>query len=121
MQFCPPHWDALKDAVRERGMYHLVSPSGREVVDAAVRELKGQPEEPGDFDPLAKATWMIYGRFVETVGLAAMNGDKCPLCECRDGFKAAQGIEDGDKIWINGCTDSLLTEARERKLVPVQQ
>lgn len=120
MQFCMPHWERLKDAVRDRGMYHLVAKSGEEAHEAAVKQVQGD-DSSEHWDPLASATWMIYGRFTEEVGLDAMVGDKCPLCECREGFKAAQGIENGDQIWIDGCTDSLLQEARDRKLVPGEQ
>jgi hypothetical protein len=121
MKFCQSHWQALRSAVRERGMEHLVAKSGEDAHAAMVRQVKGEPEERDDFDPLMSATWMIYGRFIETVGLEAMQGEKCPLCECREGYRQAGTCDNGDEIWIAGCTDSLLEEARERNLVPRQQ
>lgn len=119
MQFCSPHWERLKAAITDRGLFHLVAKSGEEATTVAIEQLEGD-ESNANWDPLMTATFMIYNRFLETVGLAGM-GEFCPLCEAQKGLKRAIGIDDGAEQWIVGCTDAVLVEARQRKLVPGAQ
>lgn len=116
MKFCMPHWDRLKQAIEDRGLTKLVHSSGEAVVDSMVREVEGNAT-PGDFDPLANATWAIYGAYIRDVGLAAMmvsedGKEVCPLC----GVKSAR--DDMDDNWINGSADQQLDHARSLGLMP---
>jgi hypothetical protein len=114
MKFCMPHWEALKKAVEDKGMMHLTHTSGEEAHAAMVRQLEGD-DTKHDFDPLLNATWAIYGKFVNNVGLQGLVGDICPLCDVdARGPSTAQN-------WINGSTDDQLEHARTLGLMPKVQ
>lgn len=108
---CLPHWGALRDGVKSRGMWQLVASSGAEASAMMAAELKG---EPTGFDPLMSANWAIFAAALEFGGLAMMAGDHCPLCEADAHGGHAQE-------WIDGCLDAQLERARELGLVPKVQ
>lgn len=127
MKFCQAHWDKLHDAIKDRGLWHLVAKSGEAAQEAAKRQLEGT-DTAADFDPLMSAHWAIYARAIDCGGLYLMgtdesganDGDFCPLCELnkhadRTGMPEGQG-EPSDH-WINGCCDAQLEYARELGLV----
>lgn len=71
MKVCPRHWDALKAAIEQRKMGHLISANGRDVVARVSAELRGVAEI-SDFDPLMHAHNMIMERalqFAQHAGL----------------------------------------------------
>lgn len=86
MQLCDDHWDKLKIALKERGLDKYVSENATKAIDA-VKE--GRP------DPLAAATFAIYGNAMEIGGLAVMTPEedgssKCPIC-----FLKKMTVEEG--------------------------
>ena len=116
MKMCLPHWEALRQGVKDRGMWPLVASSGKEAVDMISKQLRG--EETG-FDPLMSANWAISGRALEMGGLYLMaqkedGSEYCPLCEADVHGGHAQE-------WITGCLDAQLEHARELNLVPKVQ
>lgn len=122
MKFCMDHWVELKEAIRTRGLDHLVAQDGEAAMEATVREIEGTDEEKKDFDPLMRATWMIYGEALRICGLGLMmtgegEEEPCPLCEIRKGFAEHAKRENVDHEWIEGVSDSLLKYARELGLV----
>ncbi len=114
MKFCQEHWNGLRAAIEERGLTHLVARGGKEAVESLAREARGEATKD-DFDPLMAAHNMILGQFVEDIGLAAFDGEKCPLCEVE---KSRAGLA---KNWTDGSADSALEMARELGLAPAQQ
>lgn len=114
MKFCIPHWEQLKQAVKDRGMYHLVHSSGQAAMDALARVADGISDEK-DFDPLMAATMRIYGQFAREAGWEKLDADICPLCEI------AETMPDMPDNWIDGCCDEMLEFARESKLMPEVQ
>lgn len=89
MKFCQHHWDALKQAIKSRGLFDLVARDGHEALEQAVGELKGEPKTLKNFDPLMSAHWQIVNNAMETLGaiganpLALMASDPDhPECEC---------------------------------------
>lgn len=110
MKFCRPHWDALRKAIDERGLSHLVAKSGDVATERMVREVQGGAS-PADFDPLMSAHWAIAGQYLKDVGLEGM-GNGCPLCSV--------GKYDSERVmnWIDGASDDALAYARHHSLVP---
>ncbi len=114
MKFCMPHWEALKKAVDDKGMTHLIHASGEAAIEACVRQVEGT-DTAKDFDPLLNATWAIYGQFLHNVGLAGMVGEICPLCDVE---KSKPGRAQN---WIDGSTNDQLEHARQLGLMPKVQ
>ena len=97
MKFCQPHWEALRKAIDDRGLTHLIAGSGRE----AARQMQAQAK--GDyglenFDPLMDAHNRILSHGLDVFGLSLMEGDNCPLCWL--------GLS-----WINKAADESKEEA----------
>ncbi len=123
MQFCKPHWDALRDAVEQRGMSHLVARSGQQAHEDAVAQLEGS-DDLQNWDPLMAAHWAISSRVLRAVGLDLMFGQKCPLCLVQQDYEAVMrdGAPEGKtfvpaQYWIDSCMDSMLVYARDNGLV----
>ncbi len=106
MQFCSVHWEELSDAIKTRGLWHLVPTSGEE----AVRRV-GEDE----FDPLMGAHNVIIGHALEAGGVEVMsdNNDgtpRCPVC---------YGISHDPEVasWITHAVEGCLKYAVDRGLV----
>jgi hypothetical protein len=113
MKFCQPHWDRLRNAIKERGIDHLGAKTGEQVIEEMKADLEGQKRP---YDPLLDCHWMITCRAMELGGLYLMTqkedgSNYCPICE----VIAHGGDEDH---WINGPADAALEECRKRGLVP---
>lgn len=121
MQMCQPHWEQMKQAVKDRGMWHLVARDGKEAVDAAVRQLEGE-ENASDWDPLMAMNWNFFSAALEYGGLGVMGEDEngnqyCPLCLAKNHGE----VPEMDKMWVDGCADAMLGHAREAGLVAREQ
>ena len=107
MKCCDTHWDALKD----RGLWHLVGDSGS--LKARVeQEIEGELTT-ASYDPLWDATNMIYANALQRGSLYLLQGDYCPLCEV-DKHSPDESAED----WIRGCTDAILGYCIDNDLRP---
>lgn len=119
MKYCDKHWEKTRDAIKERGLWHLVGRSGEEAVDRLIAEAQGTATD-ATFDPLLAVCNMVYGKAVELGGLWMLTGeDKCPVCtamlpQCR----AENTPEEMERFWIDGPCDSILTYCTEKGLVP---
>jgi hypothetical protein len=107
MKLCPDHWEQLRFAVRVRGMEPYVSKNMAELQ----KKLAAQDMKGAISDPLADAVAMIYQRALEDGGIYLLVGEICPLCELE---KVQKG---GGANWINGATDALAHEFRQRGLI----
>lgn len=107
MRMCMPHWEQLRQGVKDRGMMHLVLKSGEEAVKNMKAEIEGAPAK---FDPLMAANWAIFSQALNFGGLDMMVGEHCPLCEADAHGGHAQE-------WIDGCLDAQLEYAIELGLV----
>lgn len=112
MKMCLPHWDALKDAIKERGMWPLVTESGEAATKRAVSEMENKATNE-TYDPLMSANFMIWNAALRTGGLYLMTGDYCPLCEADK-----HGAPGTASEWIRGCTDSVRGYCLEHGLMP---
>lgn len=132
MKFCEKHWEALRQGVQDRGMWHLVPKSGEAVIDNMAQELQGGEEV---FDPLMGAHWRIANRVLESIGknsgpeaaLSALGDpDWCPLCAVQSSYDWWDGPEATEprpahaadaQGWIDRALDGALSYAREQHLV----
>lgn len=113
MKFCNPHWEELREAIKSKGMWDLVSRNGEE----AVKRLSDEDKKPESFDPLMSAHNMILGNALKAGGLYLLQGDYCPLCELD---KNNDKMGEHSKDWIEGATNGCLEHCRELGLVKVQ-
>ncbi len=98
MKMCKPHWEALREAIKARGLYDLVAKSPEEAVQNTVRQIRG---EDAKFDPLMEAMNMICGNAMQAGGLAILGmkedgTEHCPICSLnvQDWIeKAADGVK----------------------------
>lgn len=88
MKMCQRHWDLLKDAIKERGLYDLVAPDGKAAMTNMASEVQSGSKVT-NFDPLMAAHNDIWGHAMDLAGLAVMSpnpdgSEKCPICYCAD-------------------------------------
>lgn len=115
MQFCQPHWEALRAAIRARGLDHFVAPGGAAMVDRVTS---------GDFEPLLGAHNAIVQNAVSFAGLEVMDAnddgsERCPLCflVARCGCTAKQPGPCDFERWVDRAADDQLAAAKERGLL----
>ena len=116
-KWCQPHWDALRTAVEQRGLAHLISRGAAAAAAMVADELRlGSRRDAEGFDPLIRAWGMISRRGLEMGARIS----ECPLCfvqrhldEC---FEPTCDRSTPTE-WIDGATDSLLAYARKLGLV----
>jgi hypothetical protein len=113
MQFCQPHWDALRNAIKARGIYGLVAKSGEQAVQDIADQFNGTASP---FDPLMNAHWAIAGRVTQAVGLAAL-GPVCPLCIVEKAGLDQESRHGAAQQWVESCADYQLEQARKLGLV----
>lgn len=78
MKLCADHWNALRDAIKARGLWPLVASSGEE----ANRRMSSTNERDR-FEPLIGATVTITTAVLEVGGPAAIQAMGCPVCDLR--------------------------------------
>jgi hypothetical protein len=116
MKICPSHWEALRQAIDQRGLTPLVSADGAELAQRQADELV-QGRSAKTYDPLAAAMWAIFNNGIEAGG-AYMLGTKsngepyCPLCELE------QNSPTPAMDWIEAAAEEQLGEARALGLAP---
>jgi hypothetical protein len=83
VQFCKPHWEKLRADVSKYGLDHLIAPDGAAAAAMMARQVEGKAG-PLDFDPLMNAHNQLMSMAMSLMGLALMEGNKCPACELHD-------------------------------------
>lgn len=111
MQVCKLHWEAMRSAIRDRGLEHLVAQPGQDwdpllvmnynFIEAALTQ--------GGAELLAAAP--------ENEGHLGHDGNRhyCPLCEAEKHL-SVEGVQEG---WIDACADVMLQHARNEGLLLV--
>lgn len=99
MRFCQPHWGAMREAVKERGLEVYVAPSGEEAARRTAAAISDPDNERATFDPLMGLHWAIVTNLMHMtpLGLSLMVGEGCPLCEANTARHEA---------FPNGCGQS---------------
>lgn len=67
MKFCQPHWDALREAIADRGLEVLVAENGDEALTKMRRQLEGE-DTIDSFEPLLHAHGLIMGNTLNILG-----------------------------------------------------
>lgn len=127
MKMCQAHWDELKEAVRAKGLYHLVASSGQAAMERAIAEVKGDATL-SNYDPLMAANWMICGRAIDLGGLYLLgskeNGEPyCPLCELNEQVEKQNANTTGKipaTVWIEGAVDEQWKYCQENGLKSIE-
>lgn len=121
MKFCMKHWDELRQAMKDRGMWHLVASSG----EKAAEQLENQLEtgtRAHNFDPLMAAHNSIVEHSIEAAGLAIMvnnedGSERCPLCYVQDNC-GCKKLECHFLNWVPEVADVMKDEAIRLGLMP---
>jgi hypothetical protein len=119
MKFCTRHWEALRTAIKDRGLDGLVAKSGEEVVKRLSKELDDGESHKSTFEPLMGAHNAIVMRALDIVGLNLMarnddGSDRCPICYLQashdEGCKE-EGCKHSFEPWIVYAADDARKEA----------
>ena len=113
MQICQDHWHELKNAIRRRGMWKLVSPDTvRQLPAHVTKRVLTSTTIEWRLDPLSMATLMIceqalaaLGDYIETCGY-------CPLCEVEQNLGQGRSVE-----WVEVNADTIFEVCRKRDLI----
>jgi hypothetical protein len=114
MYICQNHWHVLKNAIRQRGLWSLVTPAGYLAAETPEEILELNTAQ-FRFDPLMAASLMVSEQARAAFGPALGSGAHCPLCEVDENFGAGMAED-----WIDIDTDIILKLCRDRQLVPVE-
>lgn len=110
MQFCKPHWEALRAAIEKRGLNQFIAENGKQAMEHVVRELKGE-DTVVDFEPLMGSHNMLLNaamHYYNPLFVMGMNEDgshRCPVCLL------------ASLDWVEWVADGALGEATRRGLV----
>lgn len=113
MNWCQPHWDQLREAVRLRGLDGFIAKDGEQAAENMINQLEGEDEV---FDPLMGSWVRINLEMAESLTRAGRGHEilqmRCPMCLL---------VEDGQpelvQNWIDGCTDNAKSYAIEQGLI----
>jgi hypothetical protein len=115
MYMCQNHWHELKNAVRQRGLWRLVTPAGYLAPEISEEILELNSAQFA-FDPLMASTLMIAEQARAAFGDALANGVHCPLCE------VDQSLGDGLSLeWIDTDADLIFNICRDRQLIAANE
>jgi hypothetical protein len=123
MKMCQPHWNKLREAMKDRCIDYLGAKDGKQAADDAVEQLAGRET---DYDPLMACNWMITGRALKMGGLYLMGAKEdgseyCPICEAIEHKPEDVEVAWVENYWIDGPADAVLEECRTLGLAnPVQ-
>ncbi len=128
MKFCQAHWDKLREAVKVRGLWHLVAQNGEQAIENEIAKIEGRADNR-NYDPLMSCHWMIVNRALDLGGLYLMTGDYCPICESikhtvgklKDENDQPCTQEGEERYWIDGPADAALKHCQEIGLVARKQ
>lgn len=113
MRFCQSHWDALRAAIRDRGLERFVAPTGEE---AARRTVDGT--SPRDsFGPLMGAHLAIVHNLADAYGIGMLQTEGCPLCLAIERCSCGDPKTCELQTWIDRAADDARTGAVELGLV----
>lgn len=119
MKMCEPHWEMLRQAIKDRGMWHLVADSAEEAGNRIAAMMRNGGETKDTFDPLMACNNMIMSTALQMGGGYLLAGNYCPICEC---VKHMEGKVDAgtgevgtremiEKHWTAGPADEALRYA----------
>lgn len=114
MQICQDHWHELKNAIRRRGLWKLVTSAGYHAAHASWQELEGKLMQSTS-DPLLATSLLIAEQACLAFKSEGFTGGDCPLCEVDRNLGEQAVLE-----WVDTDADLILQVCRERNLVAVE-
>lgn len=111
MQFCMPHWETLKTAIKDRGLYALVADNGEGAMSNIASELTDGPSID-NFEPLMGAHNAIISNLMK-IDPGVFFIDGCPLCYANKMHSEGctviecEGTAYYDK-WIDNAADDMV-------------
>lgn len=111
MNWCKPHWDALRAAIEAKGLSKFVARSSGEAIDKMTDDDKSDTEA---FEPLMGCWARINMAMLESPALRG-RALACPLC-----ILVADGQPDKVNNWLDGVTTEALNHAIHIGLVQSQ-
>jgi hypothetical protein len=113
MQICQDHWHELKNAIRQRGMWKLVSPDTTPHMPAYLtQQTLAAAYTSSRIDPLWVASLMIGDQALTALGGYLETRSYCPLCEVEENLGSGRSFE-----WIDVDADTILEVCKERRLI----
>lgn len=113
MQICQDHWYELKNAIRQRGMWKLVSTdTSHQLPKPITKQVLTATSTGSAFDPLRVASLMISDQALMAFGDYLETRSYCPLCEVEQNLGRGCSLE-----WIDVDADAILEVCKERHLV----
>jgi hypothetical protein len=112
MKICPDHWHDLRNAIRQRGLWGLVAPSGYLERQVTEQELAAT----ATLDPLKATSLMISDQAVMALGPYLLTCNDCPLCELDRSLGRGLSLE-----WIEFDADMILQVCQERHMIGHEQ
>lgn len=111
MKFCASHWEALKEEIKRRKLWHLVP---KDTMD--LEEMFQQPPEIRDKDPLLTSVMALSYTAIRCGGTYLNDKDEngnhyCPLCEANKHLAPDEG-----EAWINACVEAQVRRATKEGL-----
>jgi len=96
------HWDALREAIKARGLWHLVAENGQQAVEHMVRDIQDE-NTILDFEPLMGSAMTISRLAMNVGGLAVLAPNEdgtmpCPVCFLQQ-FDYIAAAADGAKAY----------------------
>lgn len=86
MTLCERHWQALREAIEERGMSALITSDADTLGKRVMQGIKSGHESVASFDPLMTGFMLIMGNTIELLGVEALMIDDdtkegpCAIC-----------------------------------------
>lgn len=111
MKICQDHWHELRNAIRQRGLWGLVAPSGYLTREITAKEFETKPAE-ATLDPLWAASLMVSQQALMACGSHLLGRNDCPLCEVEKNLGRHLSLE-----WIDTDADTILQVCRERHMI----
>jgi hypothetical protein len=111
MQICSDHFHELKNAIRQRGLWELVTPDGFISTKSAKNEIDTEMSV-SVFDPLVATSLMISEQALRAFGSYLLTSNFCPLCEVEGNLGNGMALE-----WIAVDTDAVLRFCIERNFL----
>lgn len=121
MKFCQPHWEELREKIRERGLYGLVATSGEQAVAQLVDGVENGTKKT-NFDPLMAAHNQLVSNAIGVVGLALMmlnedGSERCPVCYLIANCQCGKAGDCPFTTWTTKAADGARAYAIELGLV----
>jgi hypothetical protein len=111
MKICLDHWHEMRNAIRQRGLWKLVTQQGSVAAQNSQAEV-GAWRMSSTFDPLIAESSMISEQALMALGSPLASSHDCPLCSVEQSLGAETVLE-----WIETDADIILQLCRAQKLV----